>query len=206
MEIQHIAIDRLRAAEWNPNIMTPEQLGKLRKSIEEFGITENLVARPLGSGSYEVLSGNQRLGIYQKLGLETAPCVVVELSDARAKLLSQVLNRLRGEDDLGLRAKLVEDLLAELDRDELLAYLPASKEELDALVAMRHSTLEEAFRYWEEKVAQGLHEFQVVLDDKEYRVVREALAKATRQMSQSKASRLRAKALSHICQAYLEGV
>jgi ParB family transcriptional regulator, chromosome partitioning protein len=62
---------------------------------------ENLVARPHPdeAGAFEVVSGNHRLLLYLELGMETAPCHVVELDDARARILAQTLNRTRDEDD-----------------------------------------------------------------------------------------------------------
>ncbi len=166
---------------------------------------QTLVARPIGDDSYEVLSGNQRLKVYQELGLKTVPCVIVELSDSRARLLAQTLNHLHGEDDLGLRAALVEDILTGLDKGEILAYLPDSKEDIDALISMRHSNVEDPFDYWKKRITQGRHEFQAVLDNSQYQIVQKAIDSAKKE-SKTRAglANSRALALTHICQFYLE--
>ena len=100
MNIVELPLVCLHPAHWNPNTLAPPKRSQLKSSVTMFDIVENLVVRVLANNTYEVLSGNQRLEVYREMGLKTAPCVVVDLSDAEARLLAQVLNRLHGEDDL----------------------------------------------------------------------------------------------------------
>ena len=73
---------------------------RLKESIRRYGVVENLVVRPFGNSTYEVLSGNHRLHVLGNMGHTAAPCVVVDLDDAHARLFAQALNHIRGEDDL----------------------------------------------------------------------------------------------------------
>lgn len=84
MKVVELPLNQLREANWNPNVVSSTLLTKLRESLIRFGTVQNLVARPR-DGGYEVLSGNQRLKVYRELGLVTAPCVVVDLDDARPR-------------------------------------------------------------------------------------------------------------------------
>jgi ParB-like chromosome segregation protein Spo0J len=71
------------------------RLRRRRRSLTEFGIVENLVVRPHPErpGVFEVISGNHRLRLLCELGFTAAPVALVELVDARARLLAQTLNR-----------------------------------------------------------------------------------------------------------------
>ena len=112
MNVVDLPLGKLIPAPWNPNSMGAAMLDRLTASIGGYGLLIPLVVRPIRNGSrFEVLSGNQRLNVVAGLGFETVPCIIVDLDDARARLLAQALNHLHGEDDLGLRAELLRTVL-----------------------------------------------------------------------------------------------
>ena len=94
--------------------MDGDNLTKLGRSIDRYGLVQNLVVRHMEDGTYEMLAGSQRLQVLSRSGINEVPCVVVELGDGEARLLCQALNRVHGEDDLGLRAELLRHVLEEL--------------------------------------------------------------------------------------------
>lgn len=124
-----VPLERLVAADWNANRMPRKLLGKLKRSIERFGIVEPLVVRPHPDGSerLEVLSGNQRLQVYSQLALLLVPVVIVELADGHARLLAQTLNRTRGSDDPRAYAAVLEQMLAEFTPAAVSELLPESE-------------------------------------------------------------------------------
>src|SRR5579862_4942025 len=133
---RQLPLGLLVESEWNPNRVPPSLLSKIRRSIVEFGVVENLVARPHPSerGVFEVLSGNQRLRVLRELGHASAPVVVVELPDAEARLLAQTLNRTRGVDDPEAYAALLERTLAELDVSVVSGLLPETEATIDRVL------------------------------------------------------------------------
>jgi DNA modification methylase len=136
MQAQQIPLERLVEAPWNANRVTAATLQKIRRSIERFGVVENLVARPHPSeqGCFEVLSGNHRLRVVGELGHVSVPVVVLELDDAQARLLAQTLNRTRGSDDPEAYAQLLEEVLREFTAFEVSEFLPESESAIEQVL------------------------------------------------------------------------
>ena len=127
LKVKQIPVDELHNAPWNANRVPEDVLAKVRRSIADFGVVENLVARARPEGGYEVISGNHRLGIYREMGVTKAPVHVVDVDDAHARILAQTLNRTRGQDDAEAYAALLTDVLVDMDMEQVLAYLPESE-------------------------------------------------------------------------------
>ena len=204
MELASLRLDRLIPARWNPNSMDPDLVEKLVASITTFGVVENLVARSLGD-FFEVLSGNQRLRVYQTLRIDPVPCVIVDLDDAQARLLAQILNRTRGEDDMGLKAELLRQVMADIPQSELIALLPESVESLNMLSTLGQETLAQHLEAWEKARKARLHTLQLRLTQDQLQVVRDALNKAVPQAKSSGEGNpnLRGNALYIICCHFL---
>src|SRR5919204_2665887 len=136
METTEIRLECLRPADWNANHVSAAVRAKIRRSIERYGLVENLVARPHPEqpGSFELVSGNHRLPILRELGYVRAPVVVVELDDAQARLLAQALNRTRGTDDPRAYGELLERILADLDVSEVVELLPETEATIDQVL------------------------------------------------------------------------
>lgn len=69
-----------------------QTLEQLKKSIEQHGILEPLLVRPLTSGKYELVAGERRLRAVQELGLTTVPVSIKTLTDLEAKQIALVEN------------------------------------------------------------------------------------------------------------------
>src|SRR5437763_16909590 len=125
---RQVPLEQLIEAPWNANRVSPPMLARIRRSLERFGVVENLVARPHPEqeGMLELLSANHRLRVLRELGHRSAPVVVVELDDAEARLLAQTLNRTRGTDDPQAYARLLDEVLAEFGAREVAGFLPES--------------------------------------------------------------------------------
>ena len=205
MELINLSLATLIEAPWNPNYLDHEMLARLKESVLQFGLVGNLVVRPIGDDCYEVLSGNQRLRVLSELGYSSVPCVVKELDDARARLLAQALNRIQGQDDLGLKAELVRVLLKSLPQEEVLALLPETAGSLMALASLGQETLAEQLGKWQQAQEIKLKTLTFPLAPAQLEVVERALARflPRAQEASNGSPNLRATALYLLCERQL---
>ena len=206
MDLSHLPIGLLVEALWNPNQMEDAMRITMKRSISRFGMVQNLVVRPRGNGTFEVISGNWRLRVLRELGWTHIPCVVVELNNGQARLLAQALNRIQGEDDLGLKAEVVREMLKSLPEREILAVLPETAESLKALACLGQEDLAAHLQAWQAAQAARLHHLQLQLTQAQLELVQEALAQAmTMSPSQEDGGspNRRGTALAAVCRAYL---
>ena len=202
----NLDLEQLQEACWNANRMDDVALGRLRASVTRYGMVQNLVVRPLGEGRYEVLSGNQRLRVLGELGYAEAPCIVVEVDDAHARLLAQALNRVQGEDDLGLKAELVRDILKSLPREEVLSILPETAESLQSFASLGQEEMASYLRNWQQAQAAKLKHLQFQLTPAQLEVVEEALSGLLPEAkeAQGESPNTRGTALYLLCLRYLK--
>ena len=123
-------------------------LQRLRSSISKYGLVQNLVVRRIGD-KYEVLSGNQRLKLLREFNVKIVPCVIVDLDDAHARLLAQALNHIHGDDDLGLRAELIREVMRVIPEEEILTILPDTVESLKGMASLGQETIAGYLMNWE---------------------------------------------------------
>lgn len=205
MKVTEIRLSELREAPWNPNVMDPGMTEHLRESITQFGLVENLVVRLLQDGTYEVLSGNQRFQIIRDLDYETAPCVIVELDDAEAMLLGQALNQIQGEDNPGLRAELMRNVLLDLTEEDVLAVLPETVESLRELASLGQEEMAASLTAWNRLQSARLQHLTFQLTKNQVEVVDQALKQVSETSSTGTGNpNLRGNALYELCRRFLD--
>ncbi|MBI2858118.1 MAG: ParB N-terminal domain-containing protein, partial [Chloroflexi bacterium] len=175
MDLIDLPLEQLTEASWNANQMDERMRARLRQSITRYGNVQNMVVRPVGKNSYEVLSGNQRLKTLRELGISPVPCLVVEANDAHARLLAEALNRIHGEDDLGMRAELVKKALEGIPEKDVLSLLPETAVSLRGLASMGQETIADHLRNWQKVQASRLRHLQFQLTSAQLEVVQKAL-------------------------------
>ena len=86
-KVLSIPIEQLTGFRNHPfQVKDNEELQALCDSIREYGILSPLLARPVEHG-YEIVSGHRRQAAALKLGLETLPVLVREMTDDEATIL-----------------------------------------------------------------------------------------------------------------------
>jgi len=205
MEIVELSIELLREATWNVNQADEATLQRLRFSIRQFGFVQNLVVRHLGDG-YEVLSGNQRLKLLREFNVSKVSCVIVNLDDAHARLFAQALNHIHGDDDLGLRAELIREVLKTIPEGDVLKILPDTMVGLKGMATLGQEAVAGYLQNWEKARAVRLRNLLFKLTSEQLPTIETAidqmLPEARRQQGVSPNSR--GTALYLICKSYLE--
>jgi ParB family chromosome partitioning protein len=67
-------------------------LADLRASIGQHGVLEPLLVRPLGDGSYELVSGERRFHAAMAVGLSEVPCIELTVTDQQALEIALIEN------------------------------------------------------------------------------------------------------------------
>ncbi|MBN2581811.1 MAG: ParB N-terminal domain-containing protein [Planctomycetes bacterium] len=183
-----IAIQQIKPHPMNSNVMTDEQVSKLRRHIEQSGRYEPLVVRPLSAdgdapaaGTYQVLNGHHRLEVLRQLGRATARCEVWDVDDEQALVLLATLNRLEGRDDPMRRAALLARLAGAADvrrLAQLARLLPEDRAALKRAMDLAHKPLPTPLD--PSQVAEPLQPMTFFLDGREHRTVERALGLARR--------------------------
>jgi len=205
MKTVDISLCQLHEAPWNANRMDEAMAARLKESISRYGVVENLVVRQLEEKSFEVISGNQRLSILRQAGFLQAPCVVVEVDDAHARLLAQALNHIQGEDDLGLRAELLRQVLEKVPQKEILAILPETACSLQSLSSLGSETIAEYLQKHQAAQAARLKHMQFQLTATQLATVEKALTQILERIqAQEDNPNLRGNALYFLCKNYLD--
>ena len=206
MQTIDIPVDELHEAPWNPNVMDDAMLSRLRESLQRFDLVENLVVREVEETCYEVLNGNQRLRVLREGGWGQVPCVVVDVDDSRARLLSQALNRIQGEDDLGLKAEVLRQVLKDLSEDEVVAVLPETSQSLEALSSLGQEDIAHYLQNWQQAQTARLRHLQFQLTSGQLETVEEALNDRLPEAREERrdSPNARGTALYLLCRSYLE--
>ena len=57
------------------------------ESVKEYGVLVPIIARPMESGGYEIVSGHRRVRACELAGIDTVPVIVRNLDDDEAVII-----------------------------------------------------------------------------------------------------------------------
>jgi ParB-like chromosome segregation protein Spo0J len=129
LKIEHVAIDSLRPDPANPRRIGERELESLTRSLQQFGFVQPVLVR---KSDNVVIGGHQRLVAARRLGWKKVPVVFLDLSPEQARLLNLALNKISGQWDQELLARMLADLKPIEDID--LSLSGFSEEELGRLL------------------------------------------------------------------------
>jgi ParB family chromosome partitioning protein len=205
MDLVQLSLERIIESSWNPNQMDDATHIRLKRSIQRFGLVVPLVVRLANDGNYETLGGAQRLSVLRELGIDSAPCVIVETDDANARLLAQALNRIQGQDDLGLKAELLKEVLEKFSQEEVLVLLPETTLSLQGFAALGQQDMAAYLQNWQQAQSARLKHLTFQSTPCQLEVIEEALARVMPQVKTDPTNpNPRGNALYLLCKCYLD--
>ena len=116
--VEQLPIEALHPDPGNPRRIGEAELAALTRSIATFGVVDPVLAR---RADRRVIAGHQRLVAARRAGLTTVPVILLDIAEEDARLLNVALNRIGGEWDADLLARLLIDLRATAARDLTLS-------------------------------------------------------------------------------------
>ena len=107
MDREVVKISELKAAPYNPRQISGEALAGLSKSLERWGVVQEVVAN---KRTGYIVGGHQRVAALKKMGVKEVPVVWVDLDDVEEKALNVALNNphISGEFDDTIAGLLTE--------------------------------------------------------------------------------------------------
>ena len=105
-------INEISSAKYNPRKITDEAMGRLTKSLAEFG---NIQPITWNVRTGNVVGGHQRLKVYKAMGKTEVDVWAVDLDEQKEKAANIALNKLSGEFDMPM----LKDILEEIDTGDL---------------------------------------------------------------------------------------
>ena len=127
-------LSQISPAKYNPRRIDAASMQGLTKSIDHFGLVQEFVVNEKPDGSFQLISGHQRMKALKQRGEKTVPCFIVSIDDVQERALNVALNSgaLSGTDTDDLQSLLAEietaneQLFADLRLGELLAEIAPS--------------------------------------------------------------------------------
>ncbi len=96
--LTEIKTENLKSFENNPFIFREDTaFDLLIESITTLGVLTPIIVRSLDDGNYEIISGHRRAEACRRLGIESIPCIVKELTRDEATVILVDLNLQRDE-------------------------------------------------------------------------------------------------------------
>lgn len=109
LEIIYRKIEELKPNDKNPRQISKADLNKLKRSIQEFGFVDPVIVNQHPDRLDVIVGGHQRVKAATELGMQSVPCVYINVSEAKENIFNIALNEISGDwDEVKLQALLKE--------------------------------------------------------------------------------------------------
>lgn len=145
-EFRVIKITELKPAEYNPRKISPEEINKLKRSIQELGFSNPIIVNK----DMTVIGGHQRILAAVELNMAELPAMVVDLPKNKEMQLNIALNKIGGEWDEDKLIELLDQVSVFEGGTEVTGF---DKNEVDGLLErlIHNPKMKQAAEFDEEK-------------------------------------------------------
>jgi ParB-like chromosome segregation protein Spo0J len=145
---ERVKLSELQFDKCNPNVMSKDQLERLKTSIKKWGDIVPIITNK----DLLVADGQQRFTAMKELGMTECSVIRLPVEDVDHRLLRQVLNKLRGEHSF------------ELDADEFQRIIDAGREkDLKYMLDLSDEKLEKYINEQEPESIDYVQSFEVII-------------------------------------------
>lgn len=114
-ELKFIDTDKLQRGVYQPRRdIDIDSLQELAESIKHQGVIQPIVIRMIGDDTFEIIAGERRWQAAKMAGLTKVPCILKELSDKDAMVISLIENIQREDLNIMEEAEGINRLVSEL--------------------------------------------------------------------------------------------
>tara|TARA_R100001244_G_scaffold132321_1_gene108197 strand:+ start:8049 stop:8720 length:672 start_codon:yes stop_codon:yes gene_type:complete len=129
-----IELSKLIKADWNYKEEEEDKSQKLTENFKRNGQIENILIRELDTGFFEVVNGNHRLDVMNKLKLKKAHAYNLgTISLAQAQRIAIETNETKFSVDNVVLGGIIKEMLSEFNIEELSKTMAYSENELENL-------------------------------------------------------------------------
>jgi len=115
LQITEVNINDLKPAEYNPRQASEKEYADLKKSIENFGLVDPIIANSFPDRYNTIIGGHFRLKVAKDMGFKQMPVTYINIPEIeRERELNIRLNKNLGSFDFDLLANFDEDLLKDI--------------------------------------------------------------------------------------------
>jgi site-specific DNA-methyltransferase (adenine-specific) len=130
MKVDTELVINLKTDSSNPNKMTKQQLKSVANSIKKYGFIVPIIVNK----DNVIIDGHQRLTAAESIDIEEVPVVKLDVDKVDAKLLKQILNKLKGTHDPDMDLEEYKAIYEEQGNlDVLKEYVAMSDEEINII-------------------------------------------------------------------------
>ena len=145
---ERVKLSELQFDKCNPNVMSKDQLERLKTSIKKWGDIVPIITNK----DLLVADGQQRFTAMKELGMTECSVIRLPVEDVDRRLLRQVLNKLRGEHSF------------EFDADEFQRIIDAGREkDLKFMLDLSDEKLERYINEQEPESIDYVQSFEVII-------------------------------------------